>query len=205
MVRFTSFPDLLAYDIPCGTKFLRVLIFAIFPAIRKNHFPKITITTNIFPAKIYSKVIFSDLNSLPKNLILRNCVCSITWGRHTVACFKKYVFLLHIRDKNENMINEKLGRINFWLNSFSGGLGDSVILANDVSKMTQLNNWLLPHLQSSDRSYWKLCFRASIHGWRSRTFHSYCDNKGPTVTIVRVGVYIFGGYNDNSWQCKSVR
>ncbi|CAH3028669.1 unnamed protein product [Porites evermanni] len=80
------------------------------------------------------------------------------------------------------------------------GLGDSVILANDVSKITQLNNWLLPHLQSSDRSYWKLCFRASIHGWRSRTFHSYCDNKGSTVTIVRVGIYIFGGYNDNSWQ-----
>ena len=114
--------------------------------------------------------------------------------------FKKYVFQLHILKKNENMISEKLGHI-----SFSGGLGDSVILANDVSKMTQLNNWLLPHLQSSDRSYWKLCFRASIHGWRSRTFHSYCDNKGATVTIVRVGIYIFGGYNDNSWQCKSVR
>ena len=95
-------------------------------------------------------------------------------------------------------------KTNFWL-TFSGGLSDSVILANDVSKITQLNNWLLPHLQSSDRSYWKLCFRASIHGWRSRTFHSYCDNKGPTVTIVRVGIYIFGGYNDNSWQCKSVR
>ena len=40
-------------------KFLRVLIFAIFavfPAIRKNKFPQIQITTNIFPAKIYSKV-----------------------------------------------------------------------------------------------------------------------------------------------------
>ena len=96
-------------------------------------------------------------------------------------------------------------RTNFWLTSFSGGLGDSVILANDVSKITQLNNWLLPHLQSSDRSYWKLCFRASIHGWLSRTFHSYCDNKGSTVTIVRVGIYIFGGYNDNSWQSKSVK
>ncbi|XP_073253699.1 uncharacterized protein [Porites lutea] len=80
------------------------------------------------------------------------------------------------------------------------GLGDSVILANDASKISQLNTWLLPHLQSQDRSYWKLCFRASNHGWRSKTFHRNCDNKGPTITIVRVGSYIFGGYNDNSWQ-----
>ena len=40
------------YGYMCGTNFLRVLIFAIFPAIRKNKFPEIT----IFPAKIYSKV-----------------------------------------------------------------------------------------------------------------------------------------------------
>ena len=45
-----------------GTKLLRVLIFAIFavfPAIRKtNEFPRIKITANIFPAKIYSRVNF---------------------------------------------------------------------------------------------------------------------------------------------------
>ena len=39
--------------LPCGTKFfgLRVLIFAIFPAIRKNKFPSIKITANIFLQK----------------------------------------------------------------------------------------------------------------------------------------------------------
>ena len=51
-------------EILCGTKFLRVLIFtifAIFPAIRKNKFPqKELLNENIFPAKIYSKVIDSD-------------------------------------------------------------------------------------------------------------------------------------------------
>ena len=39
--------------------FYRVLmfaIFAIFLAIRKNKFPQIKITANIFPAKIYSRV-----------------------------------------------------------------------------------------------------------------------------------------------------
>ena len=46
--------------LPCGTivgtEFLRVLLFAIFPTIRKNKFPQIKIITNIFPAKIYSIV-----------------------------------------------------------------------------------------------------------------------------------------------------
>ena len=48
-------------DLLCGTKLLRVLIFvifAIFPAIRKNKFLQIKIIANIFPAKIYSRVNF---------------------------------------------------------------------------------------------------------------------------------------------------
>ena len=81
------------------------------------------------------------------------------------------------------------------------GLYDSIVLANDASMISQLNSWLSPKLRSS-YSYWKLCYRASVDGWRSRTFHNRCDNKGPTVTIVRVGSYIFGGYNDDSWQGK---
>ena len=97
-------------------------------------------------------------------------------------------------------------RMNFWFTFFlPGGLDDSLILANDASKISQLNTWLLPHLQSPDRSYWQLCYRASNHGWSSETFHRNCDNKGPTVTIVRVGIYIFGGYSDKSWKCKCVK
>ena len=45
-----------ANSIPCGKKFWWVKIFAIFPAIRKNKFPQIKITANIFTAKIYSEV-----------------------------------------------------------------------------------------------------------------------------------------------------
>jgi len=31
------------------------------------------------------------------------------------------------------------------------------------------------------------------------TFHRKCDGKGPTVTIIKVNNYIFGGYTDVSW------
>ena len=43
------------------------------------------------------------------------------------------------------------------------------------------------------------CWRAKTDGWAATTFHSNCDGKGPTVTIIQVGSYIFGGYTDVSW------
>ena len=86
----------------------------------------------------------------------------------------------------------------------SGGLGDSKIIGKDTKKMSQLHSWLHSRLQNQANSYWSLCYRASSHGWSGSTFHSYCDNRGPTVTIIRAHGYIFGGYTDQSWRCKFV-
>ena len=47
-----------------------------------------------------------------------------------------------------------------------------------------------------------LLFRASRDGWAASQFHARCDNKGPTVTIVKSGTYIFGGYADKPWNSK---
>jgi len=49
---------------------------------------------------------------------------------------------------------------------------------------------------------WVKCYRAMTDGWESYTFHSKCDFKGPTVTFIRVGNYIFGGYAGVSWQSE---
>ncbi len=46
----------------------------------------------------------------------------------------------------------------------------------------------------------KLCWRATRDGWAVSTFHSNCDYKKPTVTIVKVGQYVFGGYATESWE-----
>ena len=43
------------------------------------------------------------------------------------------------------------------------------------------------------------CWRAKTDGWAASTFHSKCDGKGPTVTIIQVGSYVFGGYTGASW------
>ena len=46
----------------------------------------------------------------------------------------------------------------------------------------------------------KLIFRASEHGYTPAAFHSKCDNKGPTVTLVHNSFNkTFGGFTKESW------
>ena len=71
-------------------------------------------------------------------------------------------------------------------------------MGNNRNHLTSLSNWLAP-VAKGIYSLWKRCWRASVDGWAASTFHSRCDGKGPTVTIIRVGKYIFGGYTSISW------
>ena len=79
-------------------------------------------------------------------------------------------------------------------------LEDSVIVGGRYNYwyLSTLKGMLSPVARSVN-SAWKRCWRASVDGWTARTFHSRCDGKGPTVTIIRVGKYIFGGYTSLSW------
>ena len=43
------------------------------------------------------------------------------------------------------------------------------------------------------------CYRASEDGWLSHIFHLQCGSLGQTITLIKVGNYIFGGYSDQSW------
>ena len=71
---------------------------------------------------------------------------------------------------------------------------ESVILSGDY--YNTVNSWI------GGSFTWKLCWRATRDGWSASTFHSNCDNKKPTVTIVKVGQYVFGGYATASWEGK---
>ena len=58
---------------------------------------------------------------------------------------------------------------------------ESVILANEE------------HLSVK----WLVVSKSSRDGFQTRTFHSKCDTKGPTFTIVKSGNYIFGGFKNS--------
>ncbi|XP_044170222.1 uncharacterized protein LOC122954272 [Acropora millepora] len=80
------------------------------------------------------------------------------------------------------------------------GLSSSSILGSlDIKYIDKLNSFLAPVLMSSSRTRFVKCWRAKTDGWAASTFHSNCDGKGPTVVVIQVGSYIFGGYTDLSW------
>ena len=71
---------------------------------------------------------------------------------------------------------------------------------------------LLPDTQIVTRQYdnilrewigdykWRLLYRASEHEYTARSFHEYCDDKEPTLVIIKSsGGWIFGGYTTKLW------
>ena len=72
---------------------------------------------------------------------------------------------------------------------------DSVILSSEQCQT--LMKWMKETQAFTNTN---LLYRASRDGWAASNFHSCCDNKGPTVTVVKSGNYIFGGYTEQHWE-----
>jgi hypothetical protein len=51
--------------------------------------------------------------------------------------------------------------------------------------------------------YPNLLYKGTVNGFAASTFHSMCDNKGPTLTVIKANNYISGGYNSVSWNQSS--
>ena len=83
------------------------------------------------------------------------------------------------------------------LNQIKHMFEDSEILTDEEHRRL-LKSWLPPL-----KGDWHLLFRASRDGFAVKTFHSKCDNQGPTLTIVKSGNYIFGGFTELSWNSPS--
>jgi len=74
----------------------------------------------------------------------------------------------------------------------------SAIIAGNAFYQSHLKQFLAPAVGMNPQ--WVLCYRASTHGWAASTFHSRCDGKRDTVTIIKKGQYVFGGYTDIPWE-----
>ena len=81
--------------------------------------------------------------------------------------------------------------------SVVGFFSHSAIIGGNAVYQNYLYQFLTPAVGLN--SEWVLCYRASTHGWAASTFHSRCDWIRHTVTIIKVGVYVFGGYTDIHW------
>ena len=64
-----------------------------------------------------------------------------------------------------------------------------------------LEAWLAPLIVKQAR--WVRCYSALVEGWTAQTFHANCDHQGPTLTLIKVHDYMFGGFLDQNWGGKS--
>ena len=121
------------------------------------------------------------------------CFCSLLIGvvfMHTL--FAKDQVLSLVYWTNCFWFHEILSFLRFldyWMNS--------VILAHNSFYQGHLHKFLTPVVGSNPQ--WVLCYRASTHGWAASTFHNRCDGKRNTVSIIKNGQYVFGGYTDIPW------
>ena len=77
----------------------------------------------------------------------------------------------------------------------SSSFSNSQIIGSNGSWQNILNQWL-----GDKKKEVELLFRASRDGFNSETFHNLCDNKGPTITLVRDDQgRCFGGYSGVHW------
>jgi hypothetical protein len=49
----------------------------------------------------------------------------------------------------------------------------------------------------------KLVYSSSVNGSDAGSFHRHCDEKGPTLVVIRSGNNIAGGYTDKSWTSEN--
>ena len=75
-------------------------------------------------------------------------------------------------------------------------------IVTDNEHRKKLLQWLPPKDTQKRQRRLRLLFRASQDGFMAETFHSKCDNKGPTITIAQSGDNIFGGFTEESWGSK---
>lgn len=75
---------------------------------------------------------------------------------------------------------------------------ESEIIGQVSEYKRSLFHWLTEVRQSF--RVWKQCYRGHRHGWDVQTFHRLCDNKGPTITLVKLNNTVVGGFADKSWR-----
>ncbi len=77
------------------------------------------------------------------------------------------------------------------LETFSPWLNGSLILNDEEA------SWLAETIQSSK---FTLLYRATQNGFTANAFHTKCDGKAKTITIIKTnGNYVFGGYTSAAW------
>ena len=78
----------------------------------------------------------------------------------------------------------------------------SSIINNDRDKQNSIINWIKEKYNEKSIKF-ELIFKMSEMGTKSKYFHKYCDNKGPSLILIKTkNNKIFGGFTHLNWNIK---
>ena len=78
---------------------------------------------------------------------------------------------------------------------------DSLIIKDKDVYNIRLKNWICTNTNKEIQS--KLLYRLSRDGNNYEIFHKNCDNKGPTLILIKTKEEIKGGFTVLNWDSKS--
>jgi len=109
---------------------------------------------------------------------------------------------VNLRRYQYDVTEELQAELDFYQISFPeecapfGMFAESKLLESEQKK--KLAEWLGKKLVTS------LLYSASRDGFSAAAFHLKCDNKGPTLVVIKsTNGYLFGGYSASSWDSVS--
>ena len=80
----------------------------------------------------------------------------------------------------------------------------SSIIRNDFDKQKKLMNWIEQKLNKN--IILELIFKMTENGFTAKDFHHYCDNKGPTLILIKTSNdEIIGGFTPLNWETTTER
>lgn len=70
---------------------------------------------------------------------------------------------------------------------------------NKKEELNKIAKWIDP----KKKFKFELIFKKTRDGDTAKVFHEFCDNKGPTITLIETTVGLkFGGFRNDSWDTK---
>ena len=103
------------------------------------------------------------------------------------------------------ILNEKIDLLNNKLNDKTKMFFNvSSIIRNDFDKQIKLMNWIEQKLNKN--IILELIFKMTENGFTAKDFHHYCDNKGPTLILIKTSNdEIIGGFTPLNWETTTER
>ena len=96
--------------------------------------------------------------------------------------------------RNSSFEQNSFGQLN--LNEYPIDPLSQILIGEQPSELYKL-------CEFSSKDKFSLLYRASQDGFGSNNFHSKCDGKGNTLTILKANGFIFGGFTTKSWDSTS--